>query len=164
MISPKVCHIIVFLWLVLRGIRINEGTQLNLFYATTKVPGLHRFYHVCRVRKRRAAALVSVHSLVRGLTLLQRSSLPLMLILLAYNVVEINPGSVCSQHSSLNCIGMNARSLKSLHTMNGQQTFNLSRFQDLVYTENADLVLVTDTWLLKDIHDGEILHNEVRNL
>ena len=159
MIAPKVCHIIVFLWMVLRGIKINEGTQLNLFYATTKVPGPHRFYHVCRVRKHRVAALVSVRSLVRGLTLLQRSSLPLMLILLA-NDVEINPGPVCSQHSSLNCIGMNARSLKSLHTMNGQQTCNLSRFQDLVYTENADVVLVTETWLHKDIHDGEILHDD----
>ena len=80
-----------------------------------------------RVSKHRVAALVSVHSLVRGLTLLQRSSLPLMLILLA-NDVEINPGPVCSQNSSLNCIGMNARSLKSLHNMNGHQTCNLSRF------------------------------------
>ena len=37
--------------------------------------------------------------------------------------------------------------------MNGQQTCNLSRFQDLAYTENADLAA-------QDIHDGEMLHDD----
>ena len=57
----------------------------------------------------------------------------------------------------LNCIGINARSLKSLHTVNGKKTSNLSQFQDLVHTEYADLVFVTETWLNKDINDEEIL-------
>ena len=50
-------------------------------------------------------------------------------------------------NSILNDIAINTRSLKSLHSINGKQTRNLTRFQELVFTEDADLTLVTETWL-----------------
>ena len=62
--------------------------------------------------------------------------------------------------SSLNCLAINARSLKSFHSINGQQVSNLSRFQNLIYTENADLVFVTETWLHRDIENVELLPTE----
>ena len=105
-----------------------------------------------------------------------------MLILLA-NDVELNPGPVSAPErasatdqssqsrseataqllrasSSLNCLAINARSLKSFHSVNGQQVSNLSRFQDLIYTENADLAFVTETWLHKDVENAELLPTE----
>ena len=171
---------IVFLWLVLRGIQNLEESRLNLFYATTKVSGPPCFFRARRVKKH--VTLLSVHRFVRGFVLLQRSTLPFILILLA-NDVELNPGPVytperspateqpiqsrsettAQQHrasSSLNCIAINARSLKSSHSVNGQQVNNLSRFQDLIYTENADLAFVTETWLHKDIESAELLPTE----
>ena len=60
----------------------------------------------------------------------------------------------------LNCVAINAPSLKSSHSVNGQQTNNLTRFQELVYTEDADLAFVTETWLNKDISNAEILTND----
>jgi hypothetical protein len=89
MILPKLSHVIVFLWLVLRGIQTNKENKLNLFYATTKALGPPCVYKTCRAKK--CVTLLSVHRFVHGLILLQRSSLPLMLVLLA-NDVEINPG------------------------------------------------------------------------
>ena len=37
---------------------------------------------------------------------------------------------------------------------------NLTRFQELVYSENADIACVTETWLHKDIVNTEILPSE----
>ncbi len=171
---------IVFLWPVLRGIQNTEESKLNLFYATTKVLGPLCSYRALRVKKH--VTLLSVHRFVHGLVLLQRSTLPFMLILLV-NYVELNPGPVYApkratsnkqptqsrneettrQHrapSSLNCIAINARSLKSFHSVNGQQVSNLTRSQDLIYTENADLAFVTETWLHRDIENAELLPTE----
>ena len=50
--------------------------------------------------------------------------------------------------------------MKSSHSVNGQHTSNLTRFQELVYTEDADLAFVTETWLNKDISNTEILTND----
>ncbi|CAB4032671.1 Hypothetical predicted protein, partial [Paramuricea clavata] len=52
---------------------------------------------------------------------------------------------------------VNARSLLSVHKKDGKQTCHLSNFQDLVYSEEADLVWVTETWLRDDIESSEIL-------
>ena len=49
------------------------------------------------------------------------------------------------------CLAVNARSLLSVHKKDGKQTCHLSNFQDLVYSEEADLVWVTETWLRDDI-------------
>ena len=38
------------------------------------------------------------------------------------------------------CLVINARNLKSLHVTDDKQVCNLSRFQELVYSESADLV------------------------
>ena len=62
-------------------------------------------------------------------------------------------------NSILNDIAINTRSLKSLHSINGKQTSNLTRFQELVFTEDADLTLVTETWLNSNISNTEILAN-----
>ena len=54
----------------------------------------------------------------------------------------------------------NERSLKGLHVTDGKQVSNLSRFQvfqELVYSESADLVWVTETRPSKDIDSTEIL-------
>lgn len=48
--------------------------------------------------------------------------------------------------------------LKSLHKLpSGKQVCNLSRFHELVYAEDADLVWVTETWLTQDIENNELL-------
>jgi hypothetical protein len=49
------------------------------------------------------------------------------------------------------CLVVNARSLLSVHKKDDKQTCHLSNFQDLVYSEEADLVWVTETWLRDDI-------------
>ena len=55
------------------------------------------------------------------------------------------------------CLVVNARSLLSVHKKDGKQTCHLSNFQDLIYSEEADLVWVTETWLRDDIESSEIL-------
>jgi hypothetical protein len=91
--------------------------------------------------------------------LIARSRMRLYILLLLAGDIATNPGP-CSPGrptrtnqpcviSSLNCLAINARSLKSSHLVNGQQISNFARFQELVYTENADLAFVTETWLNK---------------
>lgn len=56
---------------------------------------------------------------------------------------------------------MNARSLKSIHYSQGVENLtrhNLHCFQDLVYTEDLDIVLVNETWLHRDVESSELLH------
>ena len=36
---------------------------------------------------------------------------------------------------------------------------NMERFQNLVYSEDADIVCVNDTWLNEDIKNSEIYHS-----
>ena len=45
------------------------------------------------------------------------------------------------------------------HTKNNTIISNLNCFQDLVYSENADLVEVCETWLNDNIEDLEFLHS-----
>ena len=57
---------------------------------------------------------------------------------------------------------MNARSLKSIHYSQGvvnSARYNLRCFQDLVYTEDLDIVLVTETWLHRDVESSELLYS-----
>ena len=57
---------------------------------------------------------------------------------------------------------MNARSLKSIHYSQGVENsarYNLHCFQDLVYTEDLDIVLVNETWLHRDMESSELLHS-----
>ena len=58
----------------------------------------------------------------------------------------------------LRCCSFNAQSLRSLNRLlDGTLVSNLSSFQDLVYTENFDLITVTETWLNENISNSEIL-------
>ena len=109
MILPKSSYVIVFLWLVLRGIQINKESKVHLFYATTEVLGPPCVYKTRRLRE--SVTLLSVKRFVHGLTLLQRTSLPLVLVLLA-NDVEMNPGP-CHKLSNINIAPLNIRSLKN---------------------------------------------------
>ncbi len=79
-------------------------------------------------------------------------------ILLAGDVA-INPGPTRRNNHQQNgsrsvlarCLVINARSLISSHRLNGKQSCHLSNFQNLVYSEQADIVWVTETWLRDDI-------------
>ncbi len=147
MFFPKLSYFIVFLWLILRGIQPNQGKKLNLFYATTKVTVPPRFYHARRFKK--YITPESVHPLVHGLILLQRTSLPLMLILLA-NDVELNPGPTVHKYSPkelsnldsrkpgiIRCMSWNTRSLFSIHRKtDGEIISNNSSLQDFYILSN----------------------------
>lgn len=67
-----------------------------------------------------------------------------------------------SSKASIKCLVMNARSLKSIHYSQGvvnSARYNLHRFQGLVYTEDLDIVLVTETWLHRDVESSELLYS-----
>ena len=162
MISPELCYVVVFLRLVLLGVKISERNQLELFYATTNVLGPPCSYQSRRVKKH--VTLLSVNQITHGLILIQRSSLPLMLILFA-NDVGLNSGPMTSaeelEHSSsamnnsrklvrksLRCLYWNTRSLFSSHEeTNGEVILNNSSLQDFIYSESLDMVFLTETWL-----------------
>ncbi|CAB3991882.1 Hypothetical predicted protein, partial [Paramuricea clavata] len=131
-------------------------------------------------RVKRHVTLLSVHRFVHGLLLLQRSSLPLLLILLA-NDVELNPGPVISsehlehcssvvnnrsntiatERKTFRCLSWNTRSLFSLHrTSDGDMISNNSSLQDFVYSEQIDIVFLTETWLSDKHFDAEILRQD----
>ena len=44
-------------------------------------------------------------------------------------------------------------------TNNGKTVSNLECFQNLIYTEDTDIVFVNETWLSKNINSLEILHS-----
>ena len=77
-----------------------------------------------------------------------------------------NPGPVsASTADKINCLVMNARSLKTYHKdsrTNWQSVYNLCRFQDLVYAENFDVICVNETWLNQNISNSEILRSGFR--
>ena len=79
--------------------------------------------------------------------------------------IEINPGPESKQSSHNNrpvkCLGLNARSLMSVTKTNDRETVsNLERFQNLVYSEDIDIVFVNETWLSNNINNAEILNSE----
>ena len=85
-------------------------------------------------------------------------------ILLAGDVAT-NPGPTRRNNHQPNgsrsffarCLLINARSLISSHRLNGKQSCHLTNFQSLVFSEQADIVWVTETWLRDDIENSEIL-------
>ena len=67
-----------------------------------------------------------------------------------------------SEHkqSNLSCMYMNARSLKKIiHVQENQYISNLSKFQELLYSESVDIMFVTETWLNSNVSNKEILPN-----
>ena len=144
MILPKSSYVIVFLWLVLRGIQINKESKLHLFYATTEFLGPPCVYKTRRLRE--CVTLLSVKRFVHGLTLLQRTSLPLVLVLLA-NDVEMNPGP-CHKLSNINIAHLNIRSLKN------REHYTLAK--DIVVKNKLDVFTVSETWLDSTVSDVEV--------
>ena len=53
-------------------------------------------------------------------------------------------------------ISLNARSLKTVN----KNVNKLSEFQNMVYSNNCDIVSVTETWLNTDVLSSEILGND----
>ena len=82
-----------------------------------------------------------------------------LLILLAGDIAT-NPGPFSGHSGHVKSLVLNARSLKSIQRdeQSNQVVCNLQRFQDLVYSENSDVVCVNETWLNSTISDNEILH------
>ena len=84
-----------------------------------------------------------------------------LLILLAGDVAT-NPGPLSSapKNRTVNCLSLYARSLTSLHRTNTSEAevcSNMELFQNLVYSEDSDVIFVNETWLKKHICDLEIL-------
>ena len=120
------------------------------------------FYQACCVKKNINS--LSVCRFKNGMKILQRSALPLLLILLA-NDIEINPGPETSQSQPsfrlndpdarnkfdsrgnhiIRCLSFNARSLAN----------KISEFQSLVV--DFDMVAVTETWRKQEIMNCELL-------
>ena len=125
-------------------VQTNKENKLNLFYATTKALGPPCVYKTCHAKK--CVTLLSVHRFVHGLILLQRSSLPLMLVLLA-NDVEINPGPYHNL-SNINIAHLNIRSLKN------RERYILAK--DIVIKNKLDVFTVSETWLDSTVSDMEI--------
>ena len=92
-------------------------------------------------------------------------------LLLLCGDISTHPGPfhgrpLASKRSFLNCLVSNARSIKSWHKTMDRFVCNLSRFQELVYAEDSDIIFVSETWLTSDVFNIEILPEDyfiVRN-
>lgn len=141
------------------------SNKLSLLWTSTRDNNLRKTSYPCKHRY--------------GLQLhINHKNLHLLLCILLAGDIATNPGPYTttlpsarshsqyqpikqeSKGNSATCVVINARSLKSQHMLDGNKLCNISRFQELVYSESADLVWVTETWLTKDIENTEILHNE----
>ena len=94
---------------------------------------------------------------------IRNKNLHLLLCILLAGDIATNPGPNTAQSNSktktpLKCLLINARSLKSQHKQSNEISNNIARFQDLVYSEDNDIICVTETWLNSDISNSEILN------
>ena len=86
----------------------------------------------------------------------KNNNLHLLLNILLSGDVATNPGPCKDQH--LRCLSFNAQSIRSkIKSPDGTFTSNLKSFQDLVYAERLDMIMVTETWLNNNITNNEIL-------
>ena len=89
---------------------------------------------------------------------------PVIGLLLLCGDVATHPGPTTSSRS-IGCMVINAQSLKSLNKIKNPagETIdianNLHRFQDLVYSEDPDIVCVNETWFNETITNEEVLHS-----
>ena len=98
MLAPKLVYIIIIIWLFFRGFNVSKENKMNLFYISTKALAPTCFCQARRVNKNINS--LSVRRFKNVVKILQRSALPLLLILLA-NDIEINPGPETSQSQPL---------------------------------------------------------------
>ncbi|XP_048586215.1 uncharacterized protein LOC116614508 [Nematostella vectensis] len=83
------------------------------------------------------------------------------LLLLCGDIIS-QPGPAANaglRHSSIKCLGINARSIKSTHKVGSAIVCNSERVQDLAYSENADIVFINETWLNSSISNEEVFHS-----
>ena len=101
--------------------------------------------------------LSSDMKLFRGLHVAMNFSISIILISLS-NDIATNPGPNNNQY--LHCLSFNAQSIRSTRKLqDGTYASNLRSFEDLVYAEELDLILVTETWLNVNFTDNEVLPN-----
>ena len=94
MLTPKMVYIMIVLWLFFLGFNVRKEIRLNLFHTSTKALAPTYFCQARRVKKNINS--LSVRRFMNVMKILQRSALPLLLILLA-NDIAINPGPETSQ-------------------------------------------------------------------
>ena len=71
--------------------------------------------------------------------------------------VSVNPGP-STKDCHLKCLSLNAQSLKSKHKSPRSEMFcQIHAFQKLVYSNEYDIICVTETWLKDFFLDSEIL-------
>jgi hypothetical protein len=62
--------------------------------------------------------------------------------------IASNPDPESNQNNAFCCLSFNAQSLTSVNkNEDGTVTSNICNFQDLVYSENLDIITITETWL-----------------
>ncbi|CAB4009432.1 Hypothetical predicted protein, partial [Paramuricea clavata] len=137
----------------------------TLLYATTNVSRAPNFSQARYMRK--DSTSLSIQRTVRNAsTLLQRSSLPLLLVLLG-NDVHLNPGPFHPRTSEASPFGLkflylNARSLKTFAPHNNTDVFSskvckITLLQQLVHGAFYDVVCICETWLNESILSSELL-------
>ena len=100
----RTIYFIIFAWLIFRAARLTNDDRKTLLYATTNVLRAPNFSQARRMRK--DSTSLSIQRTVRNAsTLLQRSSLPLLLVLLA-NDVHLNPGPFHPRPSEASPLGL----------------------------------------------------------
>ena len=90
MIFLKTVYTVLFAWLIFRVVRFTNEDRKTLFYSSTNILTSPCFSQARRMRKD-STSLSILRTVRNASALLQRSSLPLMLVLLA-NDVQLNHG------------------------------------------------------------------------
>ena len=120
MIFLKTVYTVLFAWLIFRVVRLTNEDRKTLFYSSTNIltsPGFSQARHM-----RKDSTSLSILRTVRNASaLLQRSSLPPLMLVLLANDVQLNPGpshpipaKPCKTNpNDLKVLYLNARSLKS---------------------------------------------------
>ena len=129
------------------------------FYVCIEVTKVKRFNNV--VKRRRASKqrpLINALKLILGLRLILYVLYAVFFIKLSGDV-ELNPGPKDDAIRSVKGLVLNARSLTSSVKTDNKTESNLERFQNLVYSEDLDIVCVNETWLSGHIYSSEILNS-----
>ncbi len=167
MIIHNLGCIIPLLWLIL-WILTRAKTEQSC-YSTTSIPGN---FIISSELTSIPDRLIFIWSATRDVVLrkcrlsptyryglqfeVKNNNLHLLLNILLSGDVATNPGPCKDQH--LRCLSFNAQSIRSkIKSPDGTFTSNLKSFQDLVYAERLDMIMVTETWLNNNITNNEIL-------
>jgi hypothetical protein len=106
-----------------------------------------------------ATVIIIALKLILGLRLILYVLYTVFFIKLSGDV-ETNPGPQDDAHRSVKGLVLNARSLTTSVKMdNNIRESNLERFQNLVYSDDLDIVCVNETWLSGHVYNAEILHS-----